>query len=178
MLFLSIILIIGSTMGILIAIKTKTSFIPILNQYQEKINGLTWLNLITHFTILTFLLITSIVLIGIPFYFIVLFIEGINIGFLATIFFLIFKIKGFIFSIFFIIFTNFFIIAFLFLLFPKCLEISRNIISHFLYKKDNEIVILKYIMSSLIFIFISLIGDLLFLLISPKVLNILSFLLR
>ncbi len=165
-------------MGIMIAFKTKTSFIPILKQYSNNINGLTWLNLTSHFTLLAFLLITSIIIIGIPFYLIFLFIEGINIGFLITIFTLIFHIKGLIYALFFILFTNFFILIPLYLMFFKCLEISRNIIGHFLYKKDNETIILKNIMASLIIILISLIGDFIFFLISSKILNIISFLLK
>ena len=94
-LFASILLILGIIIGFMVAVNSKSSFIPILNQYKDNIKGLTLINLISHFSILAFLLITSIIIIGIPLYIITFFIEGLNVGFLITVFSLIFKIKGF-----------------------------------------------------------------------------------
>ena len=176
-LFASILLILGIIIGFMVAVNSKSSFIPILNQYKDNIKGLTLINLISHFSILAFLLITSIIIIGIPLYIITFFIEGLNVGFLITIFSLIFKIKGFLFSLLFIFFTNLFFLIFLFLLFPKCLEITRNIIGHFLYKKDNEEVILKLVMVGLISILIMFFGDFISFFISPKILKFFHFLL-
>ena len=176
-LFASILLILGIIIGFMVAVNSKSSFIPILNQYKDNIKGLTLINLISHFSILAFLLITSIIIIGIPLYIITFFIEGLNVGFLITIFSLIFKIKGFLFSLLFIFFNNLFFLIFLFLLFPKCLEITRNIIGHFLYKKDNEEVILKLVMVGLISILIMFFGDFISFFISPKILKFFHFLL-
>ena len=175
MLFVSILLILGIIMGIVIAFNSKSEFISILNQYKSNINGLTFINLITHFSILAFLLISSILAIGIPLFTMIFFIEGLNIGFIITIFSLTFRLNGFLFSILFLLFTN--LIFLIFLLFPKCLEICRNVIGRILYKKDNEVYILRLIGISLILIFIAFIIDFISFLISSYILNIFHFLL-
>ena len=177
MLFVSILLILGIIMGIVIAFNSKSEFISILNQYKSNINGLTFINLITHFSILSFLLISSILAIGIPLFTMIFFIEGLNIGFIITIFSLTFRLNGFLFSILFLLFTNLIFLIFLFLLFPKCLEICRNVIGRILYKKDNEVYILRLIGISLILIFIAFIIDFISFLISSYILNIFHFLL-
>ena len=176
MLFTWIILLIGLIVGIIIAFQSKNTFIPVLKEYQQQINGLTFINLFTHFCLLAFLLITSIMVIGIPLYIIIFFIEGLNIGFIITIFSLIFKIKGLIFSLIFLFFTNFIFLLALFLIFPKCIEIARNIIGHFLYHKENEALILNLLIAGLIFILFALLIDLIFFFISPKILNLFHFL--
>ena len=49
MLFTWIILLIGLIVGIIIAFQSKNTFIPVLKEYQQQINGLTFINLFTHF---------------------------------------------------------------------------------------------------------------------------------
>ena len=67
---------------------------------------------------------------------------------------------------------------FLFLLFPKCLEICRNVIGRILYKKDNEVFILRLVGLSLILIFIVFIIEFISFLISSHILNIFHFLIK
>ena len=178
MLFVSVLLILGIIMGIVIAFNTKNDFIPLLTQYKSNIKGLTFINLISHFSILCFLLISSILAIGIPLFTMTFFIEGLNIGFLITIFSLTFKLNGFLFALLFILFTNILFLIFLFLLFPKCLEICRNVIGRILYKKDNEIFILRLIGLSLVLIFIAFTAEFISFLISSHILNIFHFLIK
>ncbi len=172
MLFASILLIIGIIMGVIIAFNSKPEFIPLLTQYKSNIKGLTFINLMSHFSILTFLLVSSTLAIGIPLFTMVFFIEGLNIGFLITIFSITFRLNGFLFSLLFILFTNLIFLIFLFLLFPKCLEICRNVIGRILYKKDNEVFILRLVGLSLILIFIAFIIEFISFLISSHILNI------
>ena len=176
-LFLGIILISGLITGLILAINSKNDFLPILNNYQNNIKGLTLPNLLIHFSILAFLLISSLIFLNIPLFIGFIFIEGINCGFLLTIFTITYKLKGFIFAMLFLSFTNILFLVFLILIFFKSLDITKNIINHFISKKDNELVLFKLILTALILILIALISDFILFLISPKILNIFHFLL-
>ena len=166
-LFIGIILISGLITGLILAINSKNDFLPILNNYQNNIKGLTLPNLLIHFSILAFLLISSLIFLNIPLFIGFIFIEGINCGFLLTIFTITFKLS----------FTNILFLVFLILIFFKSLDITKNIINHFISKKDNELVLFKLILTALILILIALISDFILFLISPKILNIFHFLL-
>lgn len=172
---LTILFLFGLGTGILIGFQNKEFFYS--QNLSNQIQGITLQGMGLHFGILSFLVISSMFVIGIPFFLAFFFIEGTAMGIIFAAFFTLFQLKGIFFSLIFFLTIYLFFLIGLYILFPKCLELSRSIIAKMVYKRDNEIHILKVMKSSLIIVFLLGINDFFLLLTSSKFLSIFHFLL-
>lgn len=177
-LFLGILIIWGVISGVVIGFKYHETMKVTLEVFKDNISGLSWSNLLSHFGLFTFLLITSFFIVGILFYLMVLFLEGLNIGFLLTIFLLKFHIKGFLFAILLFIIKHGIALFGLIFLFFKCLELARSNIGKIIYKKNNDQHLMKYLKNAFYLIIICLVGDILMLFLGSKILHVFDFLLK
>lgn len=176
-LILSILFIFGFGTGIFVGFQNQTLIQTQLLQFSNQIQGITFQGMCLHFGILSFLVISSMFVIGIPFFLAFFFIEGVSIGIILMGFLNVYQFKGLCFAIIFLLIVYFIFLVGLYILFPKCLELARSVIAKIIYKRENEIHILKTLQSGLVLVFLLGINDLFLVFTSTKFLSIFRFLL-
>ena len=177
-LFLSIILIIGFILGIILGSFNSQNMQSSLISFSNNLKGPNISIFFINFGIITFLIILSLFIISIPIFVIYTFYKGLEIGFIVSLFMFTFNFKGLIFIIIYAILFNLSEIILLFLLFPKCLEMTRLTIGKLIYHHENELKILKLLKNSLTLIVLINIYNLFMCLCGSPILNIFHFLLN
>ena len=180
-LFISIILIIGLTSGILFLVflneASKEIIFLNINDYLQNLNNFTFNNIFMDIIILSSLIILSIFIIGIPISVFFIFFNGFSLGFVIASLSAIFGFKGFIYSLIYLILNK---LVFIFFLYFLCLALYKIVLimfKNFIHKekinRDEIIHLLKKIGLCLIII---LIYDLILYFFGSKLLGLFNFL--
>ena len=154
----------------------QNSLINTITNFQNfQYNGI-----LKYLTIMSLLLISSFFIIGLPLSLFYLFYESLSLGFILNIFYLTFKIKGLLYALIYLLINKLLVLLLLIIFVKKCLHISRLIIGHFIYRKDNVIKekIIYNFKSSLYIILYVLIINIVLYIISPYIFKTLAFLLH
>lgn len=174
--FIGIILLFGIGVGIYFGVTCQNVLTNTLTNYVLD-NQSTHFS-ITHFTVLSILLISSFLLIGIPLAISYLFYEGMSIGFCITLFSISFHLRGFLYIVLFLIITKIVYIVIFSYFFIKILNIGRNIISWIIYKNHKRDQLVHQTIGCLILILLIFGYDLFLDFVGMNLVNFLSFLLR
>ena len=153
----------------------KISIADTLVDYNFRYNSI-----IKDLIIMSFLLVTSIFLIGIPFSLFYLFYEGISLGFMLAIFVANFKISG-LFYVLFYIFINKLLLLFIMAFFvKKMINVGRLVIGMFIYYRDSVVKnkLLLNLKNGLYLIVIVFVFNFVLYFITPSIFNYLSFLIK
>lgn len=142
----------------------------ILNINEIKIN-----NIIPHGLFISFLIITSFLVIGLPICLFYLFYNGFLVGFVIRSFTFIKGFKGFIFSLVYLLITKVIYLFFLFLLIMTLIKLSIKIIRKDNFKKEKIFILSKRSLLCFIIIFLN---DLFLYFGGGKILNIFNFLIN
>lgn len=137
-------------------------------------------NIIKHIIILSILLISSLLVVGVPLSLFYLYYEGISIGFVFAIFFAKFGLSGLLYSLIYLIISNLIFILLLSIFVKKIFNISGLVLNHIVYRRQSIIkdkLIINFKNAILILIFI-IIYDILLYFFSEKILLIFVFLLK
>ncbi len=134
--FLIIILTFGIGVGIYFGITSASVLDNTLNNYITNSSS-THFSL-NHFTILSIILISSFLLIGIPLAISYLFYEGMSLGFCLTLFIINFQLKGFLYIIIFFLLIKIVFLIIYFFFISKILNIGKNILSWIIYKNNKK----------------------------------------
>lgn len=113
----------------------KVNIINTLNDY----NNFRYNFILKDLIVMSFILVLSFFIIGMPIIILYLFYECLSIGLLVSIFTTTFGVKGFIYSILFILINKFIVLIFKILFLKKIINISRYIIGLIIYKRDVAI---------------------------------------
>ena len=178
LLFLIIILICGTVLGLYFGLQSKDIMQNTVSNYALNIKENTIHFAIPHFIILSLLFVLSFIGLGIPAAIAYLFYEGLSIGFCSCIFSIIFGLKGFIYIFLFILITK---LPFLFLFnffFNKILAITKSILSWLIYKQNKKDHLINLAVGCLILIVILFLYDLFLDLFGLNLIRMLSFLLN
>lgn len=175
-LFLAIILTFGIGIGVYFGITSKDLLKNTLTNYTMT-EPLTHFS-INHFVVLSILLITSFLLIGIPLAISYVFYEGMSIGFCFTLFISTFHFKGFLYILIFMIITKTIFFLLFCYFFLKILNISKSIISWIIYKNNKKDTIAHLMIGCLFLLLILFCYDLLIDYLGIKLIHALGFLLR
>ncbi len=89
--------------------------------------------------IMSLLLVSSFLIIGLPLCLFYLFYEGISLGFLISIFMMTFKIKGLIYILIYLLFNKIITLFIMFFFLKHVINIGRYVIGLIIYKKDSLI---------------------------------------
>jgi len=130
--------------------------------------------------IMSFVLVLSFFVIGIPISIFYLFYEGLSIGFLINIFVVSFSIKGLLYVLLYLLINKILTLILKIIYIQKIINIGRYIIGLVIYKKDNLIknkLVVNFKNSLYIIIFILIINVILYF-ISPLIFDKLSFLIN
>lgn len=177
LIFTLVLLITGFLTGLLMGFPNKLEMETSLIRFANNIQGVSVPLIFSRFSFLCFAYTSSLFVIGIPALLIFFFFEGFITGFLFASFGAVFHFKGFLFGLIFLIVVNGFFIIGSLLIFIKALELARSIISHIIYKKDNEKHILNTLIKGLAILFILGLNDLFLYFTSSPLLNFFRFLL-
>lgn len=169
--FLSIILLFGIGVGVYFGVKFQGSFENTITNYALNLPGSTTHFSILHFAILSVLLISSFLLLGIPLAIGYLFYEGITLGFCITVFISYFHVKGFLYIIGFFLLTKLFFFLLYGLFVSKLIKIGKAIIAWIIYKKNTKDFIFSLALSSILLILIMLCYDLVLDLVGIKLIH-------
>lgn len=176
--FLGIILLFGIGVGIYFGFQSGNTLDNTITNYVTTIGNDGFHFTITHFIILTVLLISSFFLFGIPLAVAYLFYEGITIGFCITLFMHSFGINGFFYMILFFLITKVFFLLLYAFYFTKLLSISKGIISMVVYKTEQKDKLIHLFISCFVLFIIMFVFDLFLDLLGVKIVSLFSFLLR
>jgi len=151
-----------------------------ITETLQNYNNYRYNGILKDLIIMSFLLVLSIFVVGIPLQILFVLYEGISLGFLLSIFSANFGISGLTYGLLFIIFNK--LITFLFMIYfiRKNLNISKYILSLIIYRKDNLATkkLFQNFYSALLIIIIVFLINLLIYYISPIIFLKLSFLLK
>ena len=158
-LFLAIILAFGMGVGIYFGITSKDLLKNTVTNYSltEQFTHFS----VNHFVVFSVLLITSLLLIGIPLAISYIFYEGMSIGFCFTLFISTFHFKGFLYMLAFTILTKIIFFLLFCYFFLKILNISKSIIAWMIYKKNKKDTIVHLMIGCLLLLLILFCYDLL-----------------
>lgn len=176
-LFLTIILLFGISIGIYFGCSTEKIIQSTINNYALNLKEQTANFAIPHFTILSLLFVLSFIGIGIPIGIAYLFYEGLSIGFCTTVFSIAFHLKGLIYIIAFLALTKIPFLCIFYFFFQKVSRITKSLISWLIYKQDKKEQIIKLSSACLVLIILLLLYDLFFDLIGINIIKSLNFLL-
>lgn len=174
--FLGIILLFGMGVGIYFGLKSIDFLSNTIANYTIN-QSLTHFS-IYHFIILSVLLISSFLLIGIPLSIAYLFYEGMSIGFCLTLFISSFHLKGCLYMIVFILITKLVFLIIYGIFFSKILNIGKSLISWLIYKNNKKDLIVHLTVGCILLILIIFCYDLLVDFLGIKLIHTLSFLLN
>ena len=160
-LFLGIIFLFGIGVGIYFGLQTNGILENTLTNFNLNFQEQTTHFSIIHFVLLCILLISSILIIGIPLAIAYLFYEGISIGFCFTIFTITYNLKGFLFIFLFFLITKVLFLIIYSLFFFKILNLGKSIISWVIYKNNKKDYIFKLITNCLVLMIFLFFYDLL-----------------
>ena len=180
LIFISIIVGIGFCSGIIYYNLLSNEIKDLISNTLISYNNYRCNNIIKDLIIMSFLLVTSFFILGIPCSLFYIFYEGLSLGLIISIFSANFKISGLIYSTIYIIVNKLLIIIIMIFFIKKLINISRYIIGIFIYKKDIEIKnkLIKCLYNSLCLIIIVLILNVILYFITPSIFNKLTFLLK
>lgn len=180
LLFVVIILALGIFVGVLyyqfLSQSMKDSIITTLKTYQT----FNYNNTLKDLIIMSFLLITSFFVIGLPLSIFYLFYEGISLGFLLNIFYVTYKFKGIIYFLLHFFINKLLILILLIFFIKRIINISRYTIGYLIYKHDSSLKEKIFIdfKKSLYTIIIVLTINIILYFLAPLIFNNLKFLLK
>ncbi len=180
LIFMLSIVLIGLIVGIIYyisqSIDVKNRIISIISNYDSFKYNAIFKDLI----IMSILLVSSFLVIGIPLALFYLFYEGVSIGFLISIFLASFKIKGLIYLLFFLLVNKCLSFLLIFLFIQKIINIGRYVIGLIIYKNETVIKekVIQNFTSSLSYIIIIFILNIFLYFLSSFLFKHLSFLLH
>lgn len=175
--FLLIIMAFGIAVGIYFGILSKTSFQNTISNYALTLKENTTHFSISHFAILSTLLISSFFLIGIPLAIAYFFYEGLSLGFCITLFIANYGWNGLFYMLIFFALTRLFFLLIFGIFLSKLLKIGKGIIFWIIYKKNQKDYIFHIAINCIILILVLLCYDLFFDLIGIKLVRYFGFLL-
>ena len=176
--FLFLVFVIGFCCGInLLKYIDNEHIINSVNYMMSNINTIN-LNFIgIHLFTISILFLCSIFIISLPVNTIYIFYNGISLGFITNIFFVLNGIKGILFSIIYIFFTKTVFIIFLFILLKTLIKISIRIFKYLIFKNKDEVyLIFRLYKKVLLCIGIILTNDITIYFLGNSILKIFSFL--
>ena len=180
LIFMLSIVLIGLIVGIIYyisqSIDVKNRIISIISNYDSFKYNAIFKDLI----IMSILLVSSFLVIGIPLALFYLFYEGVSIGFLISIFLASFKIKGLIYLLLFLLVNKCLSFLLIFLFIQKIINIGRYVIGLIIYKNETVIKekVIQNFISSLSYIIIIFILNIFLYFLSSFLFKHLSFLLH
>lgn len=180
LIFVSIILLIGFTFGIIYYNLLSSDIKEMINYTIINYNNTRYNSIIKDLIIMSLLLVTSFFIIGFPLSFFYLFYEGLSLGLIFNIFIVNFKLSGLLYALIYIILNKILILVLMFFFIKRVIAISRYIIGLIIYKKDDVIrnKLICNTRNSIYLIIIVLIINVLLYFITPYIFNTLLFLLK
>lgn len=180
LIFVSIILLIGFTFGIIYYNLLSSDIKEMINYTIINYNNTRYNSIIKDLIIMSLLLVTSFFIIGFPLSFFYLFYEGLSLGLIFNIFIVNFKLSGLLYALIYIILNKILILVLMFFFIKRVIAISRYIIGLIIYKKDDVIrnKLICNTRNSIYLIIIVLIINILLYFITPYIFNTLLFLLK
>ncbi|MEG1506438.1 MAG: hypothetical protein RR189_02105 [Bacilli bacterium] len=181
-LFLGLIFVIGIIGGLIflsvVPEVSKTTMITSINNFFIDIKNVNINYILSHAVILSFILILSFLIIGLPIGLFYLFFNGFSIGFIISSFITVAGFKGSLFALIYILITKTVFLFFLTVFIITCIKISIKVIGYYINKKntiikEQIIILFKRCLVSLLIIFIN---DFLIYLIGDNLINIFNFL--
>ncbi len=172
-LFLTILLFFGMVTGFLFYIKQDISLKDtIVSSLQEifKDNVFSFQNVFYHLVILFFLCILLFCFLGIPFFVLYIFFEGISLGFILPLFFSLYRINFFLYYFLYFVVIKFVYCFLLFFLFAKAIQFIKSYISNLKKKDTHFLQEFKYV---LFFVFCIFINDIFVYFLGNKILTFL-----
>lgn len=180
LIFIGIIILIGLISGIIYYILLNTDIKSSISDTLVGYNKFRYNAIIKDLIIMSFLLVTSIFLIGIPFSLFYLFYEGMSLGLILSMFFVNFKLSGLFYVIFYIVINKLLVLLLMSFFIKKMINVGRLVVGIFIYRKDNLVKnkLLLNLKNSLYLIVIVFIINTLLYFITPSIFTYLSFLLK
>lgn len=180
--FLSIILFLGLSLGIIFVLSLDESVKEILflniNNFVQNIDNSNISAIVVHLVILSTLLILSILVFFLPLVIFFIIYNGFSLGFIISSLSSIFGLKGFIFSIFYIFITKLIFIIVLILYSANLFKISKSILDIVIYKKNKKDFLYLYLKRSIIYISIILLSDIILYFGGAKLIKTIVFLIK
>lgn len=176
----SIILLIGLIVGIFYYFSLSSNIKEDISNTLLNYKNFRYNAIVKDLVVMSFLLVTSIFIIGIPCGFFYLFYESLSIGFLLSIFTVNFKITGLIYILLYILINKIIVLILMLFFIKKIINISRYIIGIIIYRKDTLIKnkLLLNLNNCMYIIIFSLIVNILLYFISPYIFSKLAFLIK
>jgi len=175
-----IILLVGLIVGIFYYFSLSSNIKEDISNTLLNYNNFRYNAIVKDLIVMSFLLVTSIFIIGIPCSIFYLFYESLSIGFLLSIFTVNFKITGLIYILLYFLINKLIGLILMLFFIKKIINISRYIIGIIIYKKDTLIKnkLLLNLNNCMYIIIFSLIVNILLYFISPYIFSKLSFLIK
>lgn len=177
---MGIIILIGLISGIIYYILLNSDIKSSISDTLVGYNKFRYNAIIKDLIIMSFLLVTSIFLIGIPFSLFYLFYEGMSLGLILSMFFVNFKLSGLFYVIFYIVINKLLVLLLMSFFIKKMINVGRLVVGIFIYRKDNLVKnkLLLNLKNSLYLIVIVFVINTLLYFITPSIFTYLSFLLK
>ncbi len=136
--------------------------------------------IIKDLVIMSILLVSSFFIVGIPLSLFYLFYEGLSIGFLINIFYVVYKIKGILYILVYILLNKLITLILIIFFIKKIINISRLIIGLVIYKNNQTVKnkLISNFRNSLYIILFTLIINIILYFISPSIANYFNFLIK
>ncbi|MBD8924165.1 hypothetical protein EGR52_12355 [bacterium] len=177
---LSVILIIGISLGIVFLIMQDEAYKEILylniNEYIQGNNNIN--NILIHLVSLSTIFLMSLFVIGIPLVIFFLFYNGFSIGFTICSLTNIFGIKGLLYGIIYILISKGIFILFLIIFSVTLFKIIKELIDVFINKSNNKDMLVLLIKKALLCVLIIFINDIILYFGGVKLINLFNFIIN
>ncbi len=176
LIFIGIILLFGILTGVFLVFSNTDYLLEHVLISAHTLSPVSYLSLFHHFLCLFLGIIFSIIGIGFPFFILVIFFEGISIGFILSLFSIQYFLKGTLFAFLYILISKSIYILILILLAVKSFFIMRDIIFRLVYHKSVKTRFKSTLKACLCLLIFSFIYDLFLLLFGRLLIQVFNFL--